>query len=115
MERTIDTLRSRSGFDLPDIYLNFLHVKAPIECHLQVQPYRCYIWSEDEVLQANSDYKIHEFLPDFFAFGTSGGGELFVFDSRTWKIYSVAVNAMRDTEAIKIAEDFESFIQIIEE
>jgi hypothetical protein len=115
MENTVDTLRSRSGFDLPEAYLNFLCIKAPVESYFQVEPYRCYIWSGDEVLQANLDYKIKEFMPAFFAFGTSGGGELFVLDSRTWKIYSVAVNALDEPEAIKIAEDFESFIEILKE
>ncbi len=110
----IDKLRSSSGFNLPKSYLNFLRIKAPFEGYLQVQPYRCYIWSEEDVLQANSDYQVQEFLPDFFAFGTSGGGELLVLNSRTGNIYSVAVNALSETEAIKIADDFESFIQIID-
>jgi hypothetical protein len=41
------------------------------------------------VLSSNRDYGVDELLPDFFGFGSDGGGELPAFDLRSRARYEV--------------------------
>jgi hypothetical protein len=105
---------------LPEGYINLLRqhslIGCPIEGELRIQPYWFRLWAADEVLQANLDYRVQEFMPGWFAFGSSGGGEIFAFDTRTaqpWKVYIVPCITINESEAILIAEDLEAFIKAI--
>jgi hypothetical protein len=101
---------------LPESYLNFLRQYGTLEGELSVQPCWFRVWAADDVMQANCDYQVQELLPGWFAFGSSGGGELFAFDTRTnrpWKVFMIPSIGMDETDAMVVAEDFESFVKTI--
>jgi hypothetical protein len=59
---------------------------------------------------------VQELMPDWFAFGTSGGGEILAFDTRTaqsWKVYAVPFITTNESDALLIADDFESFVKAV--
>ena len=81
-----------------------------------IQPWWFQIWSTDEVVEYNRGYKLAEFLPGWFAIGSSGGGEMFAIrkvDASPCPIYIVPFIVMAEKDAIKICEDFEMFAMVL--
>jgi hypothetical protein len=113
---SIENLVANAGKDLPSEYLALLRYSDGGEGSLDIGPGWLQLWSSEEVLQHNQGYKIEEYIPEFFAFGSSGGGELLAFDMRfgkPWKVVMIPFIPMSAKEAIVIAKDFEEFILAI--
>jgi hypothetical protein len=116
IEDSIQKLIAECGMELPKDYLNFLRQYGTLEGELSVQPFWFRVWAADEVRQANCDYQVQGLLPGWFAFGSSGGGELFAFETRThqpWKVFMIPFSVMDESESMIVAEDFESFVKAI--
>ena len=100
---------------LPGGYVDFLERSGGLEGELAVEPGWFQIWSAQEVLVASERYGLAEFLPGYFAFGSNGGGELFVFplaeDNPT--IFRVPAVGMSHEELIPVAEDFIAFSRVM--
>ncbi len=61
------------------------------------------------VQQYNTDIEIEQYAPDFIAFGSDGGGEAFVFDSKG-AVYLLPLIGMEQDQAVKIANSWKEFI-----
>src|SRR5687768_3466863 len=64
-----------AGVELPADYLTSLHGSSGGEGSLGIEPGWITLWPAQEVIAANRDYRVSEFLPGFFGIGSSGGGE----------------------------------------
>ena len=73
------------------------------------------LWRLEELLEKNDAYKVDEYAPGLFLFGSDGGGEAFAFDIRSDKrpIVSVPFIPLNHSEARFLAMDFESFIHVL--
>jgi hypothetical protein len=110
----IQRLIAGAGVDLPEEYLSLLRHSNGGEGELGVEPGWFQLWPTEEVLDLNRDYEVAEFAPGFFAFGSSGGGEILAFDLRgekPWKVVMIPFIPMEPEEAIAIAEHFGAFVQ----
>ncbi len=110
----INNLLASSRLDLPANYLDLLNFSNGGEGELSVFPGWFSLWPAEEVVQLNEGYEVQKWLPGFFGFGSSGGGEMLAFDTRTqqpWKIYSVPFVGMAEEEAVLVAESFATFIK----
>jgi hypothetical protein len=88
----IATMVGQSGLALPADYLEFLRLCNGGDGFLDVLPCYLRIWPAEEVVGSNRDYQMPEYVPGFFGFGTSGGGEFFAFDTRglqPWPVVSI--------------------------
>lgn len=113
---TIEALQAQSGLDLPPAYLAFLERSNGGASELGIDPGWVSVWPAEEVVKLNRDYEVQQWIPGFFGFGSNGGSELFVFDTRTshlWKVYMIAFISMDEEEAILLAEDFATFAQAV--
>ena len=113
---SIERLVANAGKDLPSEYLALLRYSDGGEGSIDIGPGWLQLWSSEEVLQHNQGYQIEEYLPGFFGFGSSGGGELLAFDTRgekPWKVVMIPFIPMSEKEAIVIAKEFEEFIRAI--
>lgn len=111
-ESAIQALVEQSGLDLPQDYLAFLRFSNGGGGHLDIEPGWFQIWPAEEVVETNEFFELQEELPGFFAFGGSGGGEMFLFDMRgpqPWPIVMVPRTPLEPELAIKIADDFLAF------
>jgi hypothetical protein len=111
-EIAIKQLIAKSGLDLPQTYLDFLRKQN--DYVLELEAGRFEIYAAEDVIQANEDLQVEEFLPKFFIFGGDGSNELIAFDTREtqpWKIYMIPMIVMSEEDAVVIANSFESFIQ----
>jgi hypothetical protein len=66
---------------LPAEYVVYFSGNGPKEGEFDGEPGWFQLWAPDEVEQLNQDYQVQEFAPGFLGFGSSGGGEMFAFDS----------------------------------
>lgn len=89
----IAALKSNCQFELPQEYLDFLAFSNGSDTEISVDPLWCILFAAEEVLEANEDYELSADLPGFFAIGTSGGGEVIVFDTRDgpWRVCTVRI------------------------
>jgi hypothetical protein len=98
--------------DLPPEYLAYLRVSDGGGGDIPVQPWGIYFWQANEVHSNNEGYEVALNVPGFYAFGTSGGGEMFAFDTRRgkpWPVVIIPFIPMDADEALQIASDFTSF------
>jgi hypothetical protein len=71
------------------------------------------LWKPEELAAMNEGYKVEEFAPGLFLFGSNGGGEAFGFDTRTpdWHIVRIPFIPMSWDDVIPMGETFEQFIE----
>jgi hypothetical protein len=113
---SIQKLVDNAGKELPEDYLALLSYSDGGEGILGIEPGWLQLWSSVDVLEHNKGYKIEEYIPGFFGFGSSGGGELLAFDTQSsepWKIVMIPFIPMSPKEAIVIAKNLEEFIRVI--
>jgi hypothetical protein len=115
-EKAIGNLITGCAFELPESFLSFHRQYGAIKGELRIPPYWFQLWPVSDLLQANRNYQVQEFLAGWFAFGSSGGGEMLAFDAQAtqpWKVYRVPFIGMDESQALFIAEDFTAFVQAI--
>jgi len=98
-----------AGVELPADYIAFLQGSSGGEGSLGIEPSWIMLWPAQEVIAANRDYCVSEFLPGFFAFGSSGSDEMFAFDLRKpgqVSVVMVPFIGMDADEAILVAPTF---------
>jgi hypothetical protein len=111
----VEALAAGSPFPLPPDYLAFLRESNGGEGELRVQPWWLVLWQAEDVLQYNRNYEVARNAPGFFAFGSSGGGEMFAFDVRTGRlsdIVAIPFIPMDPAEALSVAEDFTALLAL---
>jgi hypothetical protein len=111
-DRELDELVRRAPIELPAEYLAYLRKSDGGGGDIPDQPWVFFFWKANEVHSSNDGYEVGRNVPGFYAFGTSGGGEMFAFDARQrkpWPIVVVPFIPMDAKEAIQIAPDFASF------
>lgn len=98
---------------LPDEYVRYCSGDGPKEGGLSVDPGWFQLWPVGQVEQLNRDYHVKEFVPDYFGFGSNGGGELLAFDSRG-RVSMIPFISMSADEAKPVADSWSEFVQRIE-
>lgn len=107
------TFRSRSPFVLPEEYVRFLRSANGGEGF--VGPAYLILWRVEELIESNDAYRVAEYAPGLFLFGTNGGGEAFAFDGRDpgKPIVSVPFIPMELDEARRLASGFDDFVRAL--
>lgn len=109
----LDVLIAEADIELPDDYLELLRYSNGGEGNLAVEPGWFQLWPAERVVEFNNGYKVNEFVPGFFGFGTSGGGEMLAFDTREGKPYRVVMIPfipMKEEYAKLVTQKFEAFV-----
>lgn len=108
----IARLRERHAH-LPASYFAFLERHDGAEGDLGVRPGWFVVWPAETARVATEDYGLPEYLPGHVAFGSNGGGELFVFERRTddadRPVFMVPAIGMALSERVPVATSFVEF------
>ena len=114
-EAEIQMLVSHFGDNLPTEYLDLLSFSNGGEGDIEMQPVLFRLWSTDEVIEANQDLQVSEFLPGFVMFGGDGANELFAFrvDATETKVFTIPMIVMSEEDSIVVADNFAEFIEAI--
>ena len=113
-EEALTALESGAPARLPAAYREFLRYSNGGEGILGIQPGWFQIWTAQEVLPLNADYQVQDWLPYLFGFGSSGGGELLAFDTRTpdeWSVCIVPFSDLCEASVLPLASNFTTFVQ----
>jgi hypothetical protein len=86
----IREFRLRAPAAIPDAYLAYLQEFGAVQLDVpNIGSGLVCFWPLPEVMGLNEGYGIAKFSPGLFAFGTDGGGQLYVFDLRDPQSVSV--------------------------
>jgi hypothetical protein len=97
-------------FSLPTDYVQFLEQMNGGEGFIGKNFLRA--WPIEDLMQFNKGFFVDVAAPELFLFGSSGGGEAFAFDTRSFAPPIVAVPFIVSLEdATAIAPNFSSFLQ----
>jgi hypothetical protein len=108
-DEAVQRLIESATVELPPEYVAYLQVSNGGGGDIGVEPGLLYFWRAEEVAENNDRYEVQQNVPGFFAFGSSGGGEMFAFDTRgpkPWPVVIIPFIPMDAKEAIQIAPDF---------
>jgi hypothetical protein len=115
-EVALRRLRDEAPVRLPDSYFDQLAASNGGEGDLGVEPGWIVFWPAERVLESNIGYSLPEFLPEFFGFGSNGGGELLAFDVRIQEPYPIVMVPfvpLQAQEARQIAASFDELRSLI--
>src|SRR4051812_12602627 len=75
-ESAIATLIADCDFQLPSEYLAFLRFSNGGEGDMCLEPWYFQLQPAETVVAFNRGYQVGKWLPEYFAIGSSGGGEM---------------------------------------
>lgn len=102
----------RMGVKLPDDYVEFLRFANGGEGFVADLAYLI-LWRVEDLVRNNEGYRVKEYVPGLFIFGSDGGGEAYGFDTRSaeWRIVTVPFVGMDWSMARSMGDSFHAFIQ----
>jgi hypothetical protein len=110
----IAQLKNKSGLTLPEDYTNFLKLTNGGEGALDIMPLNFHLWPAEDVLELNEGYSVDDYIPGYFAIGSSGGGECLAFNTREdppWKVYRIPFIPMEEKYAELVADSFSNLLE----
>jgi len=99
--------------NLPKSYVQFLKKHNGANGDLPIQPFCFELWQIDDLVQANQDYEIQKYLPNYFGIGGNGGEEFFALNLETSKVFAIPLIGMEEKDAWLVAKSFEDFENIM--
>ena len=69
------------------------------------------LWALTDMIQLNRDYNVDEYAPDFFIFGSNGGGTAYAVKKSTSDIYEIPFIGMSNEEAVFKNKTFSEFVE----
>jgi hypothetical protein len=111
-EAALKEFLSRCQFKLPNDYIQLIHSINGAEGELAISPGWFQLWPVEEILSLNQSYAVAEFHPDFFGFGSSGGGVMFAFKvdaAGSSKVFGIPFDSIDPNDIRVVANDFLTF------
>lgn len=108
-ENEIIVFLNNINFKLPQGFIDFYRGSNGAEIYKDEN--YCCLWEITEMIQLNTDYNVPEFAPNFFIFGSDGGGSAFCIEKSSGYIFEMPFIGMSNNEAIFITNDFVDFLK----
>lgn len=107
-KQEVDLFLTQIDFNLPDGMLEFL--KQSNGADIDSNDEYVIIWPLTELVELNESYEIEEFVPNYYIFGSNGGGTAFLFNKGSGNIYQAPFIGMREELEFR-AHTFTEFIE----
>lgn len=69
------------------------------------------VWPLTDLIQLNTDYNVATYAPDFFIFGSDGGGMAYAIEKKTGHIFEMPFIGMSKEEAVFKTKSFDEFVE----
>ena len=82
------------------------------EGELSISPGWFQLWPIEEILGLNQSYAVAEFHPEYFGFGSSGGGVMFAFKvdaAESSRVFGIPFDSIDPKDIRVVAETFVAF------
>ncbi|MXN91466.1 hypothetical protein GR160_09515 [Flavobacterium sp. Sd200] len=102
----IDSIRNFTesiDFKLPLDFLEFYKETNSAEIYTDSGSY-IVLWKLDDLLELNTQYKVNEYAPEYFIFGSDGGNEAYCIQKLTGNIYQMPFIGMSNEDVLFICE-----------
>jgi hypothetical protein len=111
-EAAIQDLVSKSPYELPSDYLEFLRASNGWEGEISIDPGWLAMWKAEQVNEFNVGYEVPRWAPGFWGFGSNGGGEILAFDFRISPpaVVMLPMIGLDPEEVILISANFAEFL-----
>lgn len=107
----VEIFLKQIDFSLPDGFITFFKEANGADISTEVK--YILLWALNDMIQLNKDYNVEEYAPEFFIFGSDGGGNAFAIERNTGDIYEMPFIGMSKEETIFINKSFIGFIDNI--
>jgi hypothetical protein len=108
LQNEIDDFLSKVDFSLPSGLIEFYSESNGVK--VITDDAYAIVWPLEQLFKLNDDYCLSEFAPEYFLFGSNGGGSAFDFEKANGKIYEMPFIGMSKDEAEFKSENFPEFI-----
>ena len=115
-EAAVAALAAAAPVPLPPEFLALLRFADGGEGELGAEPGWFALWPAAAVLEWNAGYRLSDWLPGFFGFGSNGGGELLALDCRgpePWPVVMVPFIPLEADSAEPVAGSFGEFVRLL--
>ncbi|MCL2137595.1 MAG: SMI1/KNR4 family protein [Coriobacteriia bacterium] len=115
-ERELNAVESELGMVFPPQYREFILESNGAEGMIGENSYLA-IWSLEEIVPLNTNFKVNEFTPGLVFFASDGGGVAYAFDKRyaNTPIVEIPDISIHIEEAEPCGDTFEEFLQHLHE
>lgn len=111
-KKEIDTFLKAIKFKLPEGFIEFF--KTSNGADIDGEEEYVMLWALTEMIELNTGYNVEEYAPEFFIFGSDGGGTAFAIERKTGHIFDMPFIGMSKEEATFKCNTFDEFLEGIE-
>ncbi|MDB5255107.1 MAG: cell wall assembly protein [Candidatus Nomurabacteria bacterium] len=98
-EKEIELFLKNVNFKLPEGFIDFF--KKQNGASIWINDSYVDIWAIDKMFILNEEYKVNEYAPNFFLFGSNGAGEAYAVEKKTGHIFEIPFVGMSKEEALR--------------
>jgi len=109
IKQEVENFLKQIDFKLPEGFIEFF--KDSNGADISSDENYMVLWALTEMIQLNRDYNVDEYAPDFFIFGSNGGGTAYAVKKSTSDIYEIPFIGMSNEEAVFKNKTFSEFIE----
>ncbi len=108
----LQALQREAGYSLPRGYIDFMALINGSEGELAIDPWWFQFWPAEDVHDDNRGYEVETYHPDYFGFGSSGGGVMFAFrkGDPTGCVYGIPFCGADPEDIYVVAVTFREFV-----
>ncbi|TCN59976.1 hypothetical protein D0809_08605 [Flavobacterium circumlabens] len=107
----IEIFLKQVDFILPDGFISFF--KETNGADISTDENYILLWALTDMMDMNKDYKVQDYAPEFFIFGSDGGNTALAIEKITGDIYEMPFIGMSNDAAIFKNNSFKEFIEDI--
>lgn len=96
------------NFHLPQGFISFYEVSNGAT--IQGNESYAELWTLSSMIESNLDYDVDTYAPEFFLFGSDGGGNAFAIERNTGHLYEMPFIGMSKEEAVFRSASFSDFL-----
>ncbi|PUV24104.1 MULTISPECIES: SMI1/KNR4 family protein [Sphingobacterium] len=109
IKQEVENFLKQIDFKLPEGFIEFF--KDSNGADISSDENYIVLWALTDMIQLNRDYNVDEYAPDFFIFGSNGGGTAYAVKKSTSDIYEIPFIGMSNEEAVFKNKTFSEFIE----
>ncbi|HEY2580162.1 MAG TPA: SMI1/KNR4 family protein [Mucilaginibacter sp.] len=99
-------------FELPKGFIEFFSLSNGALIRGKSENVYVILWPLTDMVKLNEEYKVDEFAPGFFIFGSDGGGTAYCIEKNTSCIYNMQFIGMSE-DLTFICKTFAEFLQTL--
>jgi len=94
--------------EMPEDYISYMNNLQDFEIYTENGYLE--LFPINELEQINNEYETRQYVPNYYAIGTNGGGVGIFINKKNKQLYSIPFVGMDESEAVLLANSFSEFL-----